>query len=245
MPDRARTGRPSQRRRSRGFSLVEIASISFILALTLGAVIKGQDMIQNARTRAVMAQGDQFRLAVLGFQDRFRALPGDYPRATTSFSGSAFNGNGNGRIEAFASEVPAGAAAEEEVLAFDHLSKSGFIGARYEFNLVNVNTALPANIFGGYLSIAFDSQYGNPAAPPAPKHSLKTGNYIPVTILAEMDRKIDDGNGLRGAMQFSRYAITGEIPASPGAAGACMDGSGNWLAAANPLPVNCAAALLF
>lgn len=224
---------------------MEIASISLILALTFGAVIKGQEMIQNARTRAVMAQGDQFRVAVLGFQDRFRALPGDYPRATTSFSGSSFNGNGNGQIEAYATVVPAGAVAEEEVLAFDHLSKSGFIGTRYDFNLVNVNTALPANIFGGFLTMAFDSQFGNPAAPPGPKHSLKTGNYIPVSILAEMDRKIDDGNGVRGAMQFSRYAITGDIPASPGAAGACMDGAGNWLVTANPLPTNCAAALLF
>jgi hypothetical protein len=225
--------------------MVEIATLTFILSFTVGAVIKGQEMIQNARTRAVMAQGDRLRFAVLGFQDRFRALPGDYDAATANLSGASFNGNGNGQIEIYASVVPAGAVAEEEVLAFEHLSRSGFVSERYDFDAVNLGRALPANIYGGLVSMAFDDQYGNPAAPPGRRHSIKSGNNIPVTVVAEMDRKLDDGNGLRGSIQFTRYAITGQLPASPGAAGACIDAAGNWLLAGNPASLNCAVALLF
>lgn len=219
--------------------------MAFILTLTLGVVVKGQELIQSARSRAVIAQADRYRLAVLGFQDRYRALPGDYDRATANISGAAFNGNGNGRIEASATEVPAGAVAAEEVLAFDHLSKSGFVAERHEFSTQNVSLALPANIFGGYLSMALDDRYGNPAIPASPRHTLKTGNYIPVAILAELDRKMDDGNGVRGMVQFSRYAKTGDLPPEPGSPGACIDGAGNWLAGATPPGTNCGAALLF
>jgi len=35
------------------------------------------------------------------------------------------------------------------------------------------------------------------------RHHIKTGSQIPVEIIAEVDRKIDDGDALKGGFQFS------------------------------------------
>jgi hypothetical protein len=74
--------------------------------------------------------------------------------------------------------------------------------------------------------------------------NLKTGPQIPVNILAEIDRKIDDGNALRGTMRFSAYAAGGAAPTAANcyetAAGAT---EGEWLAGTGE--ANCGAAILF
>jgi hypothetical protein len=54
------------------------------------------------------------------------------------------------------------------------------------------------------------------------RHNLKTGSGIPVEILAEADRKIDDSNAATGAFRGSTFQ---------GGAGTnqCWDVVGNWL----------------
>ena len=57
--------------------------------------------------------------------------------------------------------------------------------------------------------------YGNGAA--APRHNVKTGAQIPVELISEMDRKIDDGNPNTGGFQFSAYQ--GQAAAAPAGGG--------------------------
>jgi hypothetical protein len=54
------------------------------------------------------------------------------------------------------------------------------------------------------LQLVYDNIYGTGA--PSTRHNLKTGAQVPVNILAEVDRKIDDGNPYGGAFQFSTYS---------------------------------------
>src|SRR5215210_3955216 len=101
--------------RSSGFTLVEVAIVILISGALMQMVIKGQDLILNARVRDVMAQQGQLEAAILAFQDRYRAMPGDYAQASTTLhcgASGCLNGNGNGRIEA-------GAAIHEEILAWN------------------------------------------------------------------------------------------------------------------------------
>ena len=65
----------------RGFSLIEIAIVIVITGSLLGTVIKGQELITSSRVRNVAAQLEGVKIAYLGFQDRYRALPGDYSGA--------------------------------------------------------------------------------------------------------------------------------------------------------------------
>ena len=74
------------RKYARGFTLIEIAIVLVIIGLLLGGILKGQELITSARVRNLISQQDGVKAAFFGFQDRFRALPGDYTAATTNIA---------------------------------------------------------------------------------------------------------------------------------------------------------------
>ena len=62
----------------RGFTLLEIVIVILIVGFLLAGALKGQELITSAKVRRVAGQLDEVRSAYFGFQDRYRALPGDY-----------------------------------------------------------------------------------------------------------------------------------------------------------------------
>jgi len=89
--------------RQTGFTLIEIAIVLVIIGLLLGGVVKGQEMIVSARVRNLIAQQDGIKAAFFAFQDRYRALPGDYGAADSTINCGAspcLNGNSNGVLTA-------------------------------------------------------------------------------------------------------------------------------------------------
>jgi hypothetical protein len=75
-----------------------------IVGLILAGAVKGQEMITSAKVKRVAGQLDEMRAAYVGFQDRFKALPGDFAEVDSAFEcGTAcWRGNGDGRIAAIA-----------------------------------------------------------------------------------------------------------------------------------------------
>ncbi len=63
----------------------------------------------------------------------------------------------------------------------------------------------------------YDEVYGTGtvAAPITAKHNLKTGSQVPVEIMAEVDRKIDDGLPYAGGFQYSVYVPNAGTPLTP------------------------------
>ena len=184
-------------RKESGFTLIEIAIVLVIIGLLLGGVLKGQELITGARVRNFIQQQDGVKAAYFGFLDRFRALPGDYAAATTNISGvstaacNSGNGNGNGTIESSATVF-------ENILAWEHLSKAGFINGSYTCAAAQAGTNSPTNPYGQYLNLVYDNQYAGTATA---RHNLKTGAQVPSDILGEIDRKVDDGNSLQGSFR--------------------------------------------
>lgn len=182
--------------------------IVLIIGFLIALVIQGQQLIRNSRVRGVIAQQDAVETAVLGFQDRFRALPGDYrdAQAAIACSPACPGGNGNGRIDDTGTP-------RESVLVWAHLSGAGFLNAA--FSATSSTTApaadnTPRNLYGGYMQVVFDSLWsysGNPVR----RHNIKTGDGIPVDVIAEIDRKIDDGLPTSGRFQFTPYAGGGTL----------------------------------
>ena len=129
-------------RRQQGFTLIEIAIVLVIIGLLLGGILKGQELITSARVRSLISQQDGIKAAFYGFQDRFRALPGDYASAVANINNMATPV----QRTATATDVsrsPARAALSESIMVWDHLSKSGFINGN--FNYVSGAAACDAN----------------------------------------------------------------------------------------------------
>ena len=201
---------------------MDVAIVLVLAGLLMVGVLRAEQLIGNARVRSAIAQQASIEEAILAFQDRFRALPGDYHRASEFIecaNGPCPNGNGNGRVESVADN-----GVHEDLLAWHHLSASGILQDRYEMQdgseSVPTPTNSPRNAFGGFIHFGFDDQWGL-GATTSPRHNLKTGNYLPSDVLAEIDRKIDDGLPGRGQFQFSRYAGDGALPPAAGAPQGC------------------------
>ncbi len=230
----------------RGFTLLEIVIVLLIVGFLLAGVLKGQEMITSAKVKRVAGQLDEMRAAYLGFQDRYKALPGDYADAnsTLTCSGACLFGNGDSRIRA--NETPLnGSQVHEDLLVWSHLSSSGFLKGDYrmsggESQPTDVNS--PKNPDQIYQQIVFDGRYGMSDGG-TPRHNLKTGGQIPVAVLLELDRKVDDGKPYKGTLQFSTYQGNSAVSPTEGAPTSCttaLDPEADWnLQSGNP---NCGAA---
>ena len=196
--------------KQRGFTLVEIAIVLVIIGLLLGGVLKGQEMITSAKVRNLADQGSAIKAAFFAFQDRFRAVPGDYLSATTNINGAVANGNGNGRVSTNA----------ERGLFWTHLAASGFITGSYDGganpnNLFCPSTRCPSNTFGSPIMFSFGSMATGTTRQ---GNELRTGRNIPVDVLAELDRKIDDGIPETGSFQMDQQGNANTCRSGVGAA---------------------------
>ena len=227
--------RQRQSQKQTGFTLIEIAIVLVIIGLLLGGVLKGQELITSARVRNIITQQDGIKAAFYGFQDRYRAMPGDYAQAMANITGAGANGDGDGQIE-----IAGAITAREDILVWDHLSHAGFLTGSFVFNAVPSPATSPINPYNAVLQLVHDVVYFDAAAPSPSRLNLKTGNQVPVEILAEIDRKIDDGNAQRGVFRFSAYIGAGAI--APVAA--CYDAvTFDWAPISGQ--INCGGASLF
>jgi prepilin-type N-terminal cleavage/methylation domain-containing protein len=233
-----------------GFTLLEIAVVVLIVGFLLAGVLKGQELVTSARVKRVAGQLDEIRAAYLGFEDRYKALPGDYLDAdrTIDCGGSpCLHGNGDSRIRS--DEMPVnGSQVHEDLLVWTHLAYSGFLKGKY--SMVDGETLpndanSPKNPYQIYLQIVFDGRYGLSDSG-VPHHNLKTGSQMPVGVMMELDRKVDDGKPYKGSFLFSSYQGNGAT--SPTEAGPTGCTSGANMDAEWNLPsgnTNCGAAALF
>lgn len=193
-----------------GFTLVEIAIVLVIIGLLLGGILKGQELISSAKVRNLADQGSAVKASFFAFQDRYRAIPGDYLTALANLpagSGTVANGTGNGQI---------GTAAEHGQ-AWLHLGRAGFLSGSFDGiaaanNLNCAATTCPSNAFNGRMTLFFASSANGTAAL---THEIRSGSQIPVGIAAELDRKVDDGAPNTGTFQFDS-----------GSTAACIAGAG-------------------
>jgi prepilin-type N-terminal cleavage/methylation domain-containing protein len=71
----------------KGFTLVELAIVMTIIGLLIGGILKGQELMQNARLTATIAQVKAYEAALTTFQDKYSAKPGDMASASTRLPG--------------------------------------------------------------------------------------------------------------------------------------------------------------
>ncbi len=64
-------------RNSKGFTLVEMAVVLVIIGIILGAVIKGNDLIENAKVKGVIQAVSKWEVPIMTYYDKKGYFPGD------------------------------------------------------------------------------------------------------------------------------------------------------------------------
>src|SRR5450759_3795987 len=75
--------------RQTGFTLIEIAIVLVIIGLLLGGILKGQEMITQAKIKNIVNDFNGITAAMNSYQDRYRAMPGDDLNAGTRWNNAA------------------------------------------------------------------------------------------------------------------------------------------------------------
>ena len=221
-----------------GFTLVEIAIVLVIIGLLLGGILRGQELIQNARVRNIIDQQNGIKAAFSGFQDRFRMIPGDLTAAQVAQVGAGVivaGTPGTGVIDA-----------TDSAAAFQNITTTGFISCQTCTAAAAAVAGAgnsPSNVYGGVLQLVTDGAYSTPTqilpGDGAVRHNIKTGNLIPSNVLYEADVKVDDGVPNGGQFRFSNWTAAGGV--APVAT--CQNGAAAaatpWQTTQNAIQPNC------
>jgi hypothetical protein len=166
-----------------------------IIGLLIGAVLKGQAMIDDAKNKRLMNDIQGMSAAFYTYYDRYNALPGDDTAATARWAGVA-NGDGNGYIGGTPTPAPP---TGESLEALQAVRFAGLISGD------PAATTAPGNPYAGIYG--FDSfAYGGATGT---KNRLVVTN-VPGTVAQIVDTKFDDGLTGTGTVRGSG-AYTGIV----------------------------------
>ncbi|MCX8146104.1 MAG: prepilin-type N-terminal cleavage/methylation domain-containing protein [Azovibrio sp.] len=205
-------------RKQSGFTLVEIAIVLVIIGLLLGGVLKGQELITQAKIKNVINDLNGVSAAIYAYQDRYRALPGDEKSSIVSARWSGINGgdgngiicgtyNGSAAVASGSGQTCASGSGNESTLLWQHLRSAGLVTG------AGTSADIPQNAVGGFTGIQAGA-FGMPG------HVICTNN-LPAKVASSIDAQMDDGapatGTIRGEVQAGlNPAVSGSPTTAPG-----------------------------
>ncbi len=190
--------------KQKGFTLVEIAIVLVIIGLLLGGVLKGQELITNAKIKAVTSGFDNISAAYYAYRDRTGHVAGDGTLPAPRTYDGVINSN--------------------PVFWFD-LRTEGFISGAAEDGVTDVGPT--HDLDGMWLA-----RPGDAAANAMFTSNHICATNILDTYAQGMDTKMDDGDPDTGTIRAGSQGTTAASGAD-GATGAATAASTTYTAVEN------------
>ena len=187
-----------------GFTLVEIAIVLVIIGLLLGGVLKGQELIESAKVKNIAQDMRSIAVAVMSYQDKFRAMPGDDPGAAARWGQGTCtpapqNGTplGDGLIDEGTWIENDPSTPKKSSCFWDHLRRAGLLTG-------DATAAGPTNADGGIFGVVSTVTQGGVQGIPGTlivcAGSIRGRHVVP------LDAILDNGNPATGSMRAAAGA---------------------------------------
>ena len=180
-----------------------------LIGLLLGILLLGNGILVQSRIKFVANEFEQLKVAVLTYQDRYAALPGDDARATSRWVGRSKDGTGDGRISGSYQAPPPGgdplltltvdAVAGESLNFWWQIRLAELVIAPPP---VITPVAQPLNAYAGVVGVEW-GVFG------FPRLATCTAN-LPGEVAIGVESQIDDGDPRRGLMRAAKQSIDNE-----------------------------------
>lgn len=179
-----------------GFTLVEIAIVLVIIGLLLGGVLKGQELITQAKIKNVSNDLNGIVSAIYSYQDRYKRLPGDDPGMTRwTIAGTALtaaqSGDGNNVIGTAGQDYESTTDTTENRKFWLALRLAGFVAGSTA--TVAEGSTQPLNAAGGIMGVQTNGL--------GLSGTIVCTGSLPAKIAQALDAQMDDGNATTGSVR--------------------------------------------
>jgi prepilin-type N-terminal cleavage/methylation domain-containing protein len=197
-----------------GFTLVELAIVLMIIGLLIGGILKGQELINNARVQTVMRNVKGYEAAITTFRDSYAAWPGDIASPSTRLPNCTaapcnIAGNGDSILDVVCADVNCQVNPFETRRFWVHLQSANLISGvdtSYTGTPDTWGTDFPKSPLGGGFVV---QQFASPASGSAAGFygtglmlkDIVNSMYNPGLTpgqAGQIDRKMDDGKPFSG-----------------------------------------------
>jgi len=180
----------------RAFTLVELAIVLVIIGIILGAILKGQELINNAKMKRMYNQYRETVAAIYTYYDRYGKFPGD-DNLATSRGWTTQDGDGDGLIDGGFEFDCDSANNDESCVVWEHLRLAEIISGSDRTN--------PQHAYGGAISVAYGTVQENSA-------NWIGFQNVPKDVAQSLDTQYDDGTYNTGSIRgSSAYTGTGTV----------------------------------
>lgn len=178
-----------------GFTLIELAIVLVIIGLLLGGVLRGQELINSARVKSLINELKNTQVLIYGYQDRFRALPGDDAQAAAHVGGVAATTAGHVQNAVIQGAWNSATQTDESYLFWQHVRLAGLSTGS---TTVGAAEYLPLNSSGGRIGV--QSANGFPIAGLQGAFVVCSAGILG-RLVEQIDVTLDDGDTDGGSVR--------------------------------------------